>query len=108
MLAATRPPILSRDHRERSRLIYKASVTYLITFACYGCHVRGDELGSVDHGLNLFGNRLIESHPKLACAERRRMDQPAFSMDKSRREVVLAALIERCSQRHWRLLAAHV
>jgi REP element-mobilizing transposase RayT len=83
-------------------------VTYLITFACYGCHVRGDELGSVDREHNLFGNRLIEADPKLASDERKRMDQPAYSMDESRREVVLAALIERCSQRHWSLLAAHV
>jgi hypothetical protein len=83
-------------------------VTYLITFACYGCHARGDESGSVDREHNLPGNRLIEPDPKLAFAERQRMDQPAYSMDKSRREVVLAALIERCSQRHWSLLAAHV
>jgi REP element-mobilizing transposase RayT len=29
-------------------------------------------------------------------------------MDRSRREVVLAALLERCQQRQWTLLAAHV
>jgi REP element-mobilizing transposase RayT len=29
-------------------------------------------------------------------------------MDRSRREAVLAALLERCSDRHWNLLAAHV
>ncbi len=36
------------------------------------------------------------------------MDQPPCSMDCSRREVVLAALLERCQQQQWALLAAHV
>src|SRR6266568_6203472 len=36
------------------------------------------------------------------------MDQPPYRMDRIRREAVLAALLERCSLRHWNLLAAHV
>jgi REP element-mobilizing transposase RayT len=36
------------------------------------------------------------------------MDQPPYSMDRSRREAVLAALVERCTDRRWSLLAAHV
>ena len=36
------------------------------------------------------------------------MAQPAYGMDQSRREAVLASLRERCSERHWSLLAAHV
>ncbi len=36
------------------------------------------------------------------------MDQPAYGMDRSRREAVLAAMVERCSDNHWTLLAAHV
>ena len=36
------------------------------------------------------------------------MNQPPYAMDRSRREAVLAAVLERCSDRHWRLLAAHV
>ncbi len=36
------------------------------------------------------------------------MDQPPYTMDKSRRDVVLAALLERCTQRNWNLIAAHV
>ena len=36
------------------------------------------------------------------------MDQPPYSMDRSRREAVLAALVEHCADRHWSLLAAHV
>jgi REP element-mobilizing transposase RayT len=36
------------------------------------------------------------------------MDQPQYSMDRKRREAVLAALLERCPQHNWNLLAAHV
>ena len=35
------------------------------------------------------------------------MDQP-YGMDRNRRQVVWAALRERCQQQHWTLLAAHV
>jgi len=83
-------------------------MTYLITFACYGCHVRGDEPGAVDTEHNLPGSRLIEPNPKRASAERHQMDQSAYGLDSIRREVVLASLLERCSERHWTLLAAHV
>jgi hypothetical protein len=82
--------------------------TCLITFACYGCHIHGDESGTVDREHNAFGGRLIETDPKRALAERQRMDQPPYSMDRQRREAVLAAIVERCSDRHWNLRAAHV
>ena len=36
------------------------------------------------------------------------MDQPPYGMDRSRREAVLAALRERCCERNWSPLAAHV
>ena len=36
------------------------------------------------------------------------MDQPPYGMDRSRRETVLASLLDRCSERHWSVLAAHV
>ena len=36
------------------------------------------------------------------------MDQAPYEMDRSRRETVLTAMVERCSERHWKLLAAHV
>ncbi|MBI3665880.1 MAG: transposase [Acidobacteria bacterium] len=83
-------------------------MNYLITFACYGCHLHGDESGSVDRGHNLPGSRLVEADPKRVSAERQWMDQPPYCMDRSRQEVVLASLLERCSQRHWSLWAAHV
>ena len=36
------------------------------------------------------------------------MDQPPYSMDRSRREAVVAAIAERCLDQHWVLLGAHV
>jgi len=83
-------------------------MVYLITFVCYGCHLHGDESGSVDRRHNLPGSRLLEADPKRASAERRSMAQPPYGMDRHRQEAVLAALLERCSVRCWILLAAHV
>ncbi len=36
------------------------------------------------------------------------MDQPPYSLDGIRRKTVLASFLERCTERHWRWLAAHV
>src|SRR5258706_14847510 len=36
------------------------------------------------------------------------MDQTPYFLDGRRRDAVLASLLERCSQREWSLLAAHV
>ncbi len=81
---------------------------YLITFACYGCHLHGEESGSVDRHHSLPGSRLIDADRKRVLAERQRLEQPPSAMDSSRRETVLTALRERCSDRQWSLLAAHV
>ena len=70
--------------------------------------MHGDESGSVDRKHNLHGGRLVEADPQRVAAERRQMEQPPYCMDRSRREAVLAALVERCSERHWSLTAAHV
>jgi REP element-mobilizing transposase RayT len=83
-------------------------VTYLITFACYGSHLHGDDSGSVDREHNLFGSRLVAADLKRISAERGHMDQPQYSLDRKSREAVLASVLERCSQHHWNLLAAHV
>jgi REP element-mobilizing transposase RayT len=83
-------------------------LTYLITFACYGCHLHGDPEGSVDRKHNLPGSPLVEPNPKRVSAERRLMEQPPYRMDAQRRQAVLASIVDRCSQRNWNLLAAHV
>ena len=51
---------------------------------------------------------MIEADAMRVLAERQEMDQPPYAMDSSRRETVLAGFLERCSECHWRLLAAHV
>jgi REP element-mobilizing transposase RayT len=83
-------------------------VTYLITFGCYGCHLHGHAAGSVDRRHNLRGSRLIQPDPQRISAEVKRMNQAPYELDAPRREVVLAALRERCQQQQWILLAAHV
>ncbi len=70
--------------------------------------MHGDESGSVDREHNAFGGRLMEADPTRLAAEKKRMDQPPYSMDRDRREAVRAAIIERCASRGWRLHAAHV
>jgi REP element-mobilizing transposase RayT len=70
--------------------------------------MHGDESGSVDREHNVPGGRLIEADPPRALAERQRMGQSEYNMDRGRREAVLAAIIERCLDRNWRLRAAHV
>jgi REP element-mobilizing transposase RayT len=81
---------------------------YLITFSCYGSHLHGDESGSVDRAHNLPGSRVVEGNPRRVLAERQLMDQPPYELDQSRREAVLAAMLERSTDRQWNLLAAHV
>jgi REP element-mobilizing transposase RayT len=83
-------------------------VTYLITFSSYGCHMHGDESGSVDREHNIYEGRLVEADSKRLGTERKLMHQAPYSMDSSRREIVLASLLERCAQHDWKLLAAHV
>jgi REP element-mobilizing transposase RayT len=83
-------------------------MTYLITFACYGCHLHCDSSGSVDRNHNIPGSRMVEGAKMRIVAELSRMDQPAYRMENSRRQVVLASFVERCADRQWTLLAAHV
>lgn len=70
-------------------------MTYFITFACYGSHLHGEELGSVDQHHNLPGSRLLESDPARVWVEQQRMDQPPYGMDKVRRDAVLTSVLER-------------
>ena len=69
------------------------ALIYLITFACYGCHLHGEEAGSVDRQHNLPGSRLVEADQNRVWAEQGLMDQPPYAMDGSRREAVLAAFV---------------
>ncbi|HEY6351796.1 MAG TPA: transposase [Candidatus Angelobacter sp.] len=81
---------------------------YLITFACYGGRLHGDESGSVDRYHNLVGSRLVQPDPERVLEERRRMLQEAYVLDEQSRAVVVAALRNHCAHRGWHLMAAHV
>jgi REP element-mobilizing transposase RayT len=83
-------------------------MTYLITFTAYGCHLHGDESGSVDRGHNLPGNRVLDTDPQRESAEIARMNQMPYQLDTSRHQIVLAAIRERCTSQSWHLFAAHV
>jgi REP element-mobilizing transposase RayT len=83
-------------------------MTYLFTFACYGSHLHGDQPGSIDPDHNLFGSRSVEPDPARLAWVRSRMEQPPYRMDEDRRWAVLASMKDRCEDRSWHLLAAHV
>jgi REP element-mobilizing transposase RayT len=83
-------------------------VIYLITFACYGCHLHGCESGSVDGEHNMPGTPILEADSARAAAERERMDQAPYNLDQLRRDAVLEAIQQVCARRSWILLAAHV
>ena len=83
-------------------------MTYPITFACYGCHLHGDESGSVDVAHNVPGTPILEANFLRAAHEKLRMDQIPYHLDRIRRDAVLEAIQEVCRHRGWRLLAAHV
>jgi REP element-mobilizing transposase RayT len=81
---------------------------YLITFACYGCHLHGDESGSVDRRHNLVGSRPVEAHPSRAAGERQRMAQAPYQLDRDEQSITLEAIREVSAHRGWHLLAVHV
>jgi len=83
-------------------------VIYLIAFACYGCHLHGNESGSVDREHNVPGTPNLEADGKRAAAAAERMDQAPYHLDQIRRDAVLEAIQEVCGHRGWSLLAAHV
>jgi REP element-mobilizing transposase RayT len=83
-------------------------VTYLITFACYGCRLHGDATGSVDRWHNAPGGPVVDEHLARAAFEEGRMDQPPYYLDSTSRDVVLQAIQGVCAHRGWNLLAVHV
>jgi REP element-mobilizing transposase RayT len=83
-------------------------MNYLITFSCYGSHLHGSEIGSVDRGTNVWNTRRLESDFNLMVRTRIRMVQDPYLLDGARREVVLEAIREVCDYRGWTLQAAHI
>jgi REP element-mobilizing transposase RayT len=81
---------------------------YLITFACYGARLHGDESGSVDRHHNLVGSHPLAPDPHRVAAVRREMPQQPYLLYETARVVVLSAIQNHCAFRGWSLLAAHI
>lgn len=86
----------------------EGALRYFLTFACYRCHLHGDESGSVDRSHNLPGSRVLEADPTRAATERQGMLQTPYSLDRNSQAAVLEALREVRLHRRWILLAAQV
>jgi REP element-mobilizing transposase RayT len=83
-------------------------MTYLITFSCYGSHTHGADEGSVDLNHNHYGAPLVQPNPRRLTAELNLMDQLPYQLNRPRRQAVLEAIVNRCTQSDWNLRAAHV
>jgi len=70
--------------------------------------MHGNTEGSVDRSHNRYRGPLAKSSPRRLAAELSLMNQPPYQMDQPRRRALLEAIISRCNQGDWGLLAAHV
>jgi REP element-mobilizing transposase RayT len=92
----------NRDRQEAEG----AATTYLITWACYGVWLPGQD-GSVPRTQNRYGSPLPEPNTNKERHSGNRMSQEPYVLDVVRRQVVLNSLRQVCSCRGWTLLAAH-
>ena len=82
-------------------------MVYLITFNCYGTHLRGAEDGSVDRTRGERGGS-IEPSAGLVGYATRVMTHAEAKLDDNAAAMVLRAILETCLFRNWTLLAAQV
>jgi REP element-mobilizing transposase RayT len=82
-------------------------VTYLITFCCYGSRVPG-EAGVINHDYHLVGGPNFPESAKVAATTRACMNHEPYVLDSTRRQIVLAAILDVCRHRDWAALAVHV
>ena len=82
-------------------------MAYLLTFNCYGTHLRGATDGSVDRTRNGRGGQ-IEPSATLAAYQKGTMKHSEARLDSEEAGAVLRAILETCDFRKWTLLAADV
>ncbi len=82
-------------------------LAYLVTFACYGARLHGDDAGSVDRHQNLPGSGFLPPNPAWAFSEQKLLKQRPYELDRKRRSLVLKTVREVSAHRDWTLLAAH-
>ena len=83
-------------------------MTYLLTFTCYGTHLRGDVRGSFRRRPRDAEPPFYPVNPRLEAADQARQTHPRYSMTAAARARVLAAIRETCARRGWGLHAVHV
>lgn len=83
-------------------------LAYFITWTCYGTWLHGSPSGSADDEHNIPGTPYLPPDAQRQAAEREKMEQPPYSLDERRREVLLAAIRQDCEYRGWTLHAVHV
>ncbi len=83
-------------------------IAYFLTFSTYGTWLHGKNPQSVYRANNRVGMPFVPPNAMWEKAMSRRMRQPAYELDRSRREIVLSSILEVCRFRGWKLWAAHV
>jgi hypothetical protein len=87
---------------------HSTSLTYLLTFSCYGTRLPGDQRGWVDRTRGDHRGGYGEPSDALAAHARELMSRDPYLLDKLRSRLVLASIRGVCTFRGWSLLAAHV
>jgi REP element-mobilizing transposase RayT len=83
-------------------------LAYLLTFTCYGTHLRGHEAGSTDQTHNVFGTPFLSASSIREQANRSYLSQEPFHLDVLGRKVVLDAIQQVSWDKGWDLIAAHI
>ena len=83
-------------------------LAYFITFRTYGTWLHGDPRGSVDPSHNIPGTPKLPPDERWVGAARKRMLEAPFELDVLARDVVAAAIRERCEVAGWHLVALNV
>ena len=97
------------DSSERSTALPALhTLTFLLTFCCYGTHLPGDTRGWVDRARGNHRGGLREPSPALERSVRERMIQAPYTLDRHTAQIVLETLRKVCVARGWQLVAAHV
>lgn len=83
-------------------------IAYFITFSTYGARLHGDDRGSVDRHNNQLGAPFLQPDAEFERGRRSLMKMATYSLDASRRAVVLAAICRHTGLRAWPLYTVHV
>ena len=85
-----------------------APLAYFITFTTYGTWLHGRAPGSVDRDHNVPGTPFLPADEAMERANRAALRQEPYTLDVSRRRVVLRTIVEVAAHRKWTLWGVHV